>query len=66
VLTYNGQFEQELMKLVNQEIDNRLNDLANVVAITDHATYSHRAGIIQGLRMVADLCEEAGTVLSER
>ena len=66
MLTYNGQFEQELRKLVDAELARRLDTLANINAITTHSQYAYSTGVIAGLRMVADLCEEANTVMSER
>jgi hypothetical protein len=65
VLTYNSKFEKELKQLIQQTIEERKELLANGLSVVDFETYKHQVGIIKGLRMAIELCDEA-TLLIER
>ncbi len=65
MLTYNSKFEKELKQLIQQTIEERKELLANGLSVVDFETYKHQVGIIKGLRMAIELCDEA-TLLIER
>ena len=65
VLTYNSVFEAELKKLIDQAVENRKENLANGMSVIDFPTYKHQVGIIAGLRMALELCDEA-TIICDR
>lgn len=65
MLTYNSKFEKELKQLIEQTIEDRKELLANGLSVVDFETYKHQVGIIKGLRMAIELCDEA-TLLIER
>ena len=65
MLTYNSKFEKELKQLIQQTIEERKELLANGLSVVDFETYKHQVGLIKGLRMAIELCDEA-TLLIER
>ncbi len=60
------QFDDKLAELVEERMQSLKDDLPNMGAITDYAAYCAKAGLIQGLREVAGLREEAHEILSKR
>jgi hypothetical protein len=62
VLTYNSAFERELKKLIDREVEERKENLSTGLATIDFPTYKHQVGIITGLRMALDLCEESNAI----
>jgi hypothetical protein len=67
VLTTNTQFESELKKLIDAEIE-RLRDILDAgLAIKDLADYRYHVGQIHALRTVKNsYCDEAQTIINKR
>lgn len=65
-MNYNTLFENELRKLISEEIARLSDNLANGLSITDIEQYKHEVGRILGLRTVLEFCEEVNTILSKR
>lgn len=66
MLTFNTRFEMELHKLIEQAIEERKEQLSTGLATVDFETYKHQVGIIRGLRLALELCEEAMKVVAHR
>lgn len=66
MLTYNAQFEKELKQLINQTIEEKKDNLSNGLSTVDFATYKHQVGIIQGLRLALEMCDEATLAVERR
>lgn len=66
MLTYNSKFEKELKQLIEQTIEERKELLANGLSVVDFETYKHHVGIIKGLRMAVELCDEASLIIEGR
>ena len=64
MLTFNTLFERELKKLIVASIEERKENLSTGLATIDFPTYKHQVGIITGLRMALELCEEATAICS--
>jgi hypothetical protein len=59
MLTFNTLFERELKRLIDETVEDRKENLSTGLSTIDFPTYKHQVGIIVGLRMALDLCEEA-------
>jgi len=67
VLTVNTQFEYELKKIVDEELQRLRDCMENRTTVTDHSIYSFYAGQIQGLKLVIDTyCDEVNTKINKR
>lgn len=66
MLTHNAQFEKELKQLINQTLGEKIDILANGLSVVDFATYKHHVGIIQGLRIALEMCDEATLAVERR
>jgi hypothetical protein len=67
VITGNTQFEYELRKLIDVEIDRIKDILAMGKAIPDFAEYRYHVGQLDALGRVADsYCEETNSIISKR
>jgi hypothetical protein len=66
VLTYNSQFEKELKKLIELAIDEKKELVSTGLGTIDFPTYKHQVGIILGLRMALELCDEATLAIERR
>jgi hypothetical protein len=66
VLTHNAQFERELKQLITQTIEERKDTLSNGLAVVDYPAYKHHVGIIQGLRIALEMCDEATLAVERR
>ena len=64
MLTFNTLFERELKKLITAAIEDRKENLSTGLATIDFPTYKHQVGIITGLRMALEHCDEATTICS--
>jgi hypothetical protein len=64
MLTFNTLFERELKKLISAAIDDRKENLSTGLATIDFPTYKHQVGIITGLRMALEACDEATAICS--
>ena len=59
MLTTRTVFAQELRRLLTQAIENQKNDLAFGAAVTTLEQYRERVGLVRGLAMARDFCDEA-------
>jgi len=66
MLNYNTQFENELKKLIQEEISRISDNLSNGLSIVDYPDYKHQVGKILGLRSVLELCAEVQTILAKK
>jgi len=66
VLTHNAQFERELKQLINRTLAEKIDILANGLAVVDLAAYKHHVGVIQGLRLALEMCDEATLAVERR
>lgn len=62
MLTLNTLFERELKKLITSAVEDWKDNLSTGLATIDFPTYKHQVGIIAGLRMALEMCDEAATV----
>lgn len=65
-MNYNNQFQTELAKLLQAEIDRLTENLINPASVIDYSDYKMQAGKITALRSVFDMFEEVSTILSKR
>ena len=67
MLTGNTQFERELKKLIDEDVDRIKDILADGSGVPDYPTYRRYVGEIHALRRVAsDYCDEVNKKLKER
>jgi hypothetical protein len=66
VLTVNTQFEHELHKLIDEEINRIQGVLGAGQAVKDIADYRDFIGQIHALNRVKTYCDEVNTLLSQR
>lgn len=64
MLTFNTLFERELKKLITTAVEDRKDNLSTGLGTIDFPTYKHQVGIITGLRMALELCDEATAICS--
>ena len=64
MLTFNTLFERELKKLITAAIEDRKDNLSTGLATIDFPTYKHQVGIISGLHMALELCNDATAICS--
>jgi len=66
VLTHNMQFERELKQLLEQIIEERKELISTGLSTVDYPTYKHQVGIIFGLRLALEMCDEARLAVERR
>ena len=66
MLTYNNQFELELMKLIDERIAHITDTGMLGMAVVDYADYKYQIGQIAGLKSIIELSGEVNTILSQR
>lgn len=59
-------FENELRKLIEEEIHRLKDNLANGLSTPDFESYKSQVGKIAGLNHALELCDEARTILSKK
>lgn len=64
--TFNSLFEKELLSLIEKQIESKKEIISRGHGIYDYCQFRHHLGVIEGLRMIADLCEEANEIISKR
>jgi len=64
-LTYTAAAIQQHAKLIEDNISELKDNLANRGAVPDYQTYAFLAGKIEGLRLALELCDEAVRRLNE-
>ena len=57
--TYSTFYQHELVKLIAAEVERRKDQLVTASATFDFPAYRHHVGIIEGLRIALELCDEA-------
>mgnify|MGYP006272433907 CR=1 FL=1 len=65
-LTGQAYYQYELKRLINDDIERRKEALVTSAHIEgfDFAAYRHQVGIIEGLKVALDLCDETESVLN--
>lgn len=68
VTTYQTHYEYELKKLIAEHIERRKDDLISSAHIEgfDFPAYRHQVGIIEGLKLALDLCDETDSIVNGR
>ncbi len=66
MLTHNMQFERELKQLLEQIIEERKELISTGLSTVDYPTYKHQVGIIFGLRLALEMCDEARLAVERR
>lgn len=66
MLTHNTQFERELKQLLEQMIEERKELISTGLSTVDFPTYKHQVGIIFGLRLALEMCDEARLAVERR
>ena len=66
MLTLNTLFERELKKLIASAVEDRKDNLSTGLATIDFPTYKHQVGIIKGLRLALEVCDEAALAIERR
>lgn len=66
MLTYNSQFEKELKELLEQAIEDKKELVSTGLGTIDFPTYKHQVGIILGLRLALEMCDEATLAVKRR
>ncbi len=64
--TVNTQFEQELTKLIDAEIDRLTGNMIFGGAVADYAAYTALRGQILGLQLAKDQFGEVNRIIAER
>lgn len=61
-----AQFRDKLVELANTRIAHFKDELPNIAAHPDYASYTGKASRIAGLSLIEELCDEAHDILSKR
>jgi hypothetical protein len=59
VQTYSSFYQHELTKLLVAEVERRKELIITASATFDFSDYRHHVGIVEGLRLALELCDEA-------
>ena len=66
MLTYQSFFEHELKKLIQEAVEDRKENLAFGSGTVDFAAYRNQVGVVAGLRLALELCDEANRVCEQK
>jgi|TARA_R110000868_G_scaffold183608_4_gene424903 hypothetical protein len=66
LLTYQSFFEHELKKLIQEAVEARKENLAFGSGTVDFAAYRNQVGVVAGLRLALELCDEANRVCEQK
>ena len=66
MLTRNVLFRAELEKLIEQEVERLMENVVVGHATIDFPAYKHQVGVIDGLRIAMELCEQAQTIVDRK
>lgn len=66
MLTRNVLFRAELEKLIEQEVQRLMENVVVGHATIDFPAYKHQVGVINGLRIAMELCEQAQTIVDRK
>lgn len=59
-------FRTELEQLLRKAVVERVEIITQPHAVVDFAAYKHHVGVIEGLKMALELCDEAETIINKR
>jgi len=65
-MNLNNLFENELRKLIEEEIERIKEILGNGLSVVDYPEYRHHTGQIRALRTVLERCSEVQSIISKR
>lgn len=65
MLTYNRLFAEELRRLISETVEEKKEHLLNS-GDGEFSNFRHQIGVIAGLRMALDLCDEAISIVQKR
>lgn len=66
MLTRNVLFRSELEKLIQEEIQRLMENIVVGHATIDFSGYKHQVGVIEGLRVAIELCEQAQSIVDRK
>ena len=66
MLTRNVLFRAELEKLIEQEVQRLMENVVVGHATIDFPSYKHQVGVIDGLRLALELCEQAQSIVDRK
>jgi hypothetical protein len=66
MLTRNILFRDELQKLIEEEITRRMENVVIGHSAIDFPEYKHQVGVIEGLRVALELCEQAQSITDRK
>ena len=66
MLTRNILFRDELHKLIEDEIQRRMENVVLGHSAIDFPEYKHQVGVIEGLRIALELCEVAQSITDKK
>jgi hypothetical protein len=66
MLTRNVMFRAELEKLLEEEVRRLMENIVVGHAAIDFPAYKHQVGVIDGLRIALELCEQAQTIVDRK
>ena len=66
MLTRNILFRDELQKLIEEEEQRRMENVVLGHCAIDFPEYKHQVGVIEGLRIALELCENAQTIVDRK
>ncbi len=64
--TRNDLFRVELEKLIEDEIHRLMENVVVGHATIDFSAYKHQVGVIEGLRVAKELCEQAQSIVDRK
>lgn len=64
--TRNDLFRVELEKLIEDEIQRLMENVVVGHATIDFSAYKHQVGVIEGLRVARELCEQAQSIVDRK
>lgn len=63
MLTYNTHLMNQLRKLIQVDIQNKMEDIISSHSAMDFAAFKYQVGIIEGLRKALDFVDEAESIV---
>lgn len=66
MFTRNDLFRSELEKLVEGEVQRLMENIVVGHTAIDFPEYKHQVGIIEGLRIALELCEQAQSIVDRK
>lgn len=66
MLTHQSYYKSELIKNLKNRIEDMKDDLVYAHSTIDHSDYKFRVGMIHGLQIALDACDDVETELNKR